>query len=409
MTEGHVSTDAEVEFAERDRLTIGDAIRCVTPLGWIVLVAGVVLLVGGTAFGWLELIGIGGVLVGVFAAAVPFTIGRESFGVQVELEPRRVRVGDRALGRLQVTNLGERRVLPTRLALPVGHATAEFSVPQLAPDETHEDLFAVPTSRRAVIEAGPARSLRGDPLGLLERSTRWTGVLELFVHPRTVRLTAQVAGLLRDLEGVTGERITDDDLAFHALRPYESGDDRRNIHWRTSARTGLLMVRQFQETRRSQANVLQTLEAAAYASEDEFELAVEVLASLTQELISSGVAVSALTQSGRLPTRAVSSMLDGSSRLEAWTASSPSLRDFIALSVRRLPQASIVFLVCGSATTDAQLGQLQSVYAADVTLVVFRCAIGHPASRTRLRETVVCTVPELDDLPRLVRETRVRA
>lgn len=406
MTAGHESSDAEI--AERDRLTIGDAIKCVTPLGWIVLTAGVVLLTAGIVFGWLELIGIGGVLVGVFAAAVPFTIGRESFGVQVELEPRRVRVGDRALGRLQVTNLGERRVLPTRLALPVGQATAEFSIPQLASDATHEDLFAVPTTRRAVIEAGPARSLRGDPLGLLERATKWTGVIELFVHPRTVRITAQVAGLLRDLEGVTGERITDDDLAFHALRPYEPGDDRRNIHWRTSARTGLLMVRQFQETRRSQANLLQTLETAAYASEDEFELGVEVLASLAQELIRSGVSVSAMTQSGRLPTRAVSSMLDSSSRLEPLATASPALRDFVALSARRLPQASIVFLVCGSATTDAQLGQLQSVFSADVTLVVFRCAIGHPASRTRLRETVVCTVPELDDLPRLVRETRVR-
>ncbi|MGO2751518.1 MAG: DUF58 domain-containing protein [Pseudoclavibacter sp.] len=406
MTAGHESPDAEI--AERDRLTIGDAIKCVTPLGWIVLTAGVVLLTAGIVFGWLELIGIGGVLVGVFAAAVPFTIGRESFGVQVELEPRRVRVGDRALGRLQVTNLGERRVLPTRLALPVGQATAEFSIPQLASDATHEDLFAVPTTRRAVIEAGPARSLRGDPLGLLERATKWTGVIELFVHPRTVRITAQVAGLLRDLEGVTGERITDDDLAFHALRPYEPGDDRRNIHWRTSARTGLLMVRQFQETRRSQANLLQTLETAAYASEDEFELGVEVLASLAQELIRSGVSVSAMTQSGRLPTRAVSSMLDSSSRLEPLATASPALRDFVALSARRLPQASIVFLVCGSATTDAQLGQLQSVFSADVTLVVFRCAIGHPASRTRLRETVVCTVPELDDLPRLVRETRVR-
>ena len=152
MSDEHEPVGADV--AERDRLTIGDAIKCVTPLGWIVLVAGVLLLAAGIAFGWLELIGIGGVLVGVFAAAVPFTIGRESFGVQVELEPRRVRVGDRALGRLQVTNLGERRVLPTRLALPVGQATAQFSVPQLAPDETHEDLFAVPTTRRAVIEAG---------------------------------------------------------------------------------------------------------------------------------------------------------------------------------------------------------------------------------------------------------------
>ena len=119
-------------------------------------------------------------------------------------------------------------------------------------DAEREELFQVPTHRRAVIIAGPARSVRGDQLGLLRRSVEWSEPVELFVHPKTVRLHATAAGLVRDLEGQVSNRITNNDLAFHALRPYVPGDDRRYVHWRTSARIGQLMVRQFQETRRSQ-------------------------------------------------------------------------------------------------------------------------------------------------------------
>src|SRR5690606_25353628 len=156
----------------------------------------------------------------------------------------------------------------------VGRGRAEFGIPLLRPGESHEELFSVPTTRRAVIPAGPARSIRGDELGILRRTVRWTGVIDLFVHPRTVRLESSAAGLLRDLEGVTTAKITDHALAFHALRPYEPGDDLRHVHWKTTARTGTLMVRQFEETRRSQITVVHTLDRSRYRNEDEFELSI---------------------------------------------------------------------------------------------------------------------------------------
>ena len=54
------------------------------------------------------------------------------------------------------------------------------------------------------------------------------------------------------------------DLAFHALREYQPGDDRRYIHWRSSAKAGRLLVRQFLDTRRSHVTVLVDTDPRSY-------------------------------------------------------------------------------------------------------------------------------------------------
>src|SRR5699024_3749448 len=148
-------------------------------------------------------------------------------------------------------NPTQRIWLPARIGLAVGAATAQFLVPRLPAGESHEELFAVPTRRRAVLVVGPVRSVRDDPLSLMRRQVTWARPQELFVHPRTVRLDEATSGFLRDLEGTPSSDLSSSDIAFHALRDYAPGDDRRHVHWRTTARPGKLMVRQFEETRRS--------------------------------------------------------------------------------------------------------------------------------------------------------------
>ena len=100
------------------------------------------------------------------------------------------------------------------------------------------------------------------------------------MHPRTVRLQGAATGVLRDLEGQPTRDLSSNDVSFHALRGYVPGDDRRYVHWRTSARTGVLMVRQFEETRRTHLAVALAADPAEYATTDEFEVAVSVAASL---------------------------------------------------------------------------------------------------------------------------------
>src|SRR5690606_32774393 len=114
---------------------------------------------------------------------------------------------------------------------------------------------------------------------------RWTEPAELFVHPEVVALGGANAGLLRDLEGQATRDLSDSDLNFHALRDYVAGDDRRYIHWRTTARRGQLMVKQFEDTRRTLTSIALATAVSDYAHPDELELAVSVAASIAVQAI----------------------------------------------------------------------------------------------------------------------------
>ena len=168
--------------------------------------------------------------------ALPFLVGRTSVRVEVVLEPQRVVAGQSVAAGLSVTNTAPRRLLPTMLELPVGAAVQRYAVPSLGPRSVHEETFTVRTEKRGVIEVGPATTRRGDPLSIYSRDVAWTGVTEILVRPPWCPSTRSAAGLLRDLEGVSTDAISQSDLAFHALREYTPGDDLRHVHWRSSAK-----------------------------------------------------------------------------------------------------------------------------------------------------------------------------
>ena len=257
----------------------------ITPLGAGALAVGTVSAAAALVTGWAEFLVLALTLGVALAGAALFLIGRSSYRVGIDMHAQRVVAGEPASCVLTCTNTGGRRLLPARIEVPVGGSLASFRIPALAPHAEVEELFVIPTERRSVVTVGPAVSVRGDALGLLRRQVRWTAAQALFVHPRTVPLAGASTGMLRDLEGQPTRDLSSNDVSFHALRPYTPGDDRRYVHWRTSARTGALMVRQFEETRRTHVALALSLDPADYVSTDEFEMAVSVAASVGVQAI----------------------------------------------------------------------------------------------------------------------------
>ncbi|OLT49471.1 hypothetical protein BJF88_02700 [Cellulosimicrobium sp. CUA-896] len=387
---------------EPARRAAGPVTSAVSPFGWAALVAAVGAWWAGLALSWLELVVVAILLTVALLAAVAFVLGRIRYAVVLDLAQRRVTVGDRAVGRLDVRNDSGRALLPSVMELPVGQGMASFPVPRLRPGANHEEIFTVPTHRRSVISVGPVRSVRADPLGLLRREVVWTEPEELFVHPRVKNLAGSSTGFLKDLEGRVTTDISNSDVSFHALRDYVPGDDRRHIHWKTTARTGQLMVRQFEETRRSHLAVLLSTRAEDYAHDDEFELAVSVCGSLGLQAIKEDRGVTVLVNDGTLRGDHRTRLLDDLSRVGTSTRRS-TLVDVARVAGTTIADASVVAFVVGSRVTPTELRAASARLPQDVRVMAIQCAPGASLSRHAIAELVVLTIGELGELPAALR------
>lgn len=128
-------------------------------------------------------------------------------------------------------------------------------VPRLAPGEKKRLRGEVTLPQRGWYEWPAPTAQSGYPFGLVERTASLGAPERVIVFPAVGRLHR---GRLRRFlaraapsVGRVRRRPTPHPAAqseFHGLRPFRSGDSPRLIHWRTSARRGELMVREFEET-----------------------------------------------------------------------------------------------------------------------------------------------------------------
>jgi uncharacterized protein (DUF58 family) len=252
--------------------------RIITPRGWGWAIGSLLALLAGFTLGWSELIALGFAGVFTFAISSLFALLPHAHEVSFRLAEPRVVVGDAARVIVTVTNPTTRRLAALNVDIPVGDIFLSRSVGRLKRKEQNELLIDITTDARGVLSVGPVRVVRQDPLGLVSREVSHGTATTLYVHPVTIGLASMSTGFMRDLEGNPTRDLTDSDLSFHALREYVPGDDRRNIHWRSTAKTGRFMVRQFEQTRRS--HLLIALDSAPedFADDQEFELAVGVAA-----------------------------------------------------------------------------------------------------------------------------------
>jgi uncharacterized protein (DUF58 family) len=394
------------------RIATAPMLGIITPLGRTALGASGVLFLLAFGGGWIEFAIAGIALLAAMLAALVFAIGRARYRVEIDLRTRRVVVGEPASGRIVVSSTGSRALLPSRMELPIGAAVGRLAIPSLKPGELHEDLFVVPTQRRAVIAVGPARSVRGDAFGLVRREVRWTEPQLLYVHPRTTSLSGAVAGFFKDLEGQPTDDLSNDDVSFHALRGYVPGDDRRYIHWRTSARSGALMVRQFEETRRSHVAIALSTDAAEYADPDEFELAVEAGASVVLQAVKESRELTVVAGGASLTAGTARRTLDQLAGVQIDQGRARSADDEVGIvgTARRVadlaPDVSILFLLCGSAPTPAQIRQAGAALPLGIRVVAVRAVPGVAPSVRRISGITVVTVGALDKLPATLRKAR---
>ena len=222
------------------------------------------------------------------------------------------------------------------------------------------------------------------------------------------------AGLVRDLEGNPTRQLVDADMSFHAIREYVPGDSRRQIHWKSTAKTGRLMVRQFEESRRSRLAVVLSLAADEYASDDEFELGVSAAASLGVQAIRDGRDLDVVTGAevpevvrGRMRaihTLASSSprvLLDEFSAVESLEHTMP-IEEVCRLTGEASAGLSIVFVVCGSKVGLQRLRQAALALPMDAAVVGVICDERAQPRLQPIGGLTVMTIGLIDDLAGLM-------
>ncbi len=380
------------------------ALTVVRPVAWVLIVAAVALWIFGNTLGWWELTVAAVVVTTVLGLCLLFLIGRTAYDVALDLNRTRVVVGERAVGALTLSNTGNRAILPSRVVLPVGSGRGVFDIHRLPPGESAEELFAIPTSRRAVIKVGPVSVVRGDPLGLFERVHRRDQPVDLFVHPRTVLFDGQSLGFLRDLEGLPATDLSRDDVSFHALREYQPGDDLRHVHWKSTARAGNLMVRQYEETRRSHFVIGLSTSPADYRDDDEFELAISAAGSLGLRALRDSQRVEVRVQERTLPAGTGKQFLDALSGLDHSRPRAGRIGELAGAVAASMPLASVVVLLCGSRVEANDLRTACSRLPFGARTLVVVADVGAAPSLRRIGDADVVTVGALDQLAGALRK-----
>lgn len=252
----------------------------VTPAGWLVIGTAVVGLLLGFIFDWIEFLIAGLAATVLLVLAVPFLLGAKGYEVNLVVQKDRVVVGEPLPTQVFVKNVRKSPVLSGNIDLPIGDGIVEVPVPALLGGAVAQKQVDVSTVKRGIVDVGPPSVTKGDPLGLIRNERTWEDKKRVFIHPLTVTLPSTATGFVRDLEGNPTVRLVNDDLAFHAIREYMPGDAQRQVHWKSTAKTGRLMVRQFEETKRSEMLIVLDTRIDSYEDDEEFELAVSAAASL---------------------------------------------------------------------------------------------------------------------------------
>jgi uncharacterized protein (DUF58 family) len=150
--------------------------------------------------------------------------------------------------------------------------------------------YRVPCKSRGWHRFGPAIAAASDPLGLTARREEIGGSIRFLVYPRMVPITELIVpprqpfGDFKPLQSVV-----EDPMRMAGVREYVPGDSPKRIHWRATARTGVMQTRIYEPSASPVAGIFLDTITFSYLWEGQnsalLELAVTTAASLSSQLL----------------------------------------------------------------------------------------------------------------------------
>ncbi|MET9301632.1 MULTISPECIES: DUF58 domain-containing protein [Micromonospora] len=283
-----------------------DGLRGLTTRGRSFLAAAVAAAISAGILGEKDLLRVA-VLLAVLPLLAAAYVGRSRYKLACNrsLEPHRVPVGASSRVVLRLQNLSR---LPTgtllledRLPYALG-SRPRVVLERLGAHQASSVAYTVRADVRGRYEVGPLVIRLTDPFGLCELTRSFPSTDHLTVIPQvtplpSVRLPGEYAGS-GDSRARSVAVHGEDDAA---TREYRRGDDLRRVHWKSTARTGELMVRREEQPWESRATVVLDTRAGGHRGEGptaSFEWAVSAAASIAVHLREAGYKLRLVTGNG---------------------------------------------------------------------------------------------------------------
>ncbi|MDO7869335.1 DUF58 domain-containing protein [Nocardioides jiangxiensis] len=274
-----------------------------TARGRTLLAAGITATVGGVALGQPSFTGVGVLLTALTLLGLVSVRRDHPVSVQRTLEPRCTPTGQPAHVRLALagtTGTGP-LLLEDRVPWALG-VRPRFVLPAASGAWETEVDYTVRSDVRGRFPLGPLTVRAVDPFGLAVRTRVLEEESDLIVTPAVLTLPA--VGRAGTWTGAGDNRpraFASGSAEDVTVREYRQGDPLRRVHWRTSARTGELMVRREEQPWQSRATVLLDNRARAHrghGAASSLEAAVTAAASVAAHLAARGFVVRLVTADG---------------------------------------------------------------------------------------------------------------
>jgi uncharacterized protein (DUF58 family) len=282
-----------------------------TTRGRSFMAAGGAAMVCGLAIPETDLVRVGGLL--VVLPLVSGLIARRSryrLSCSRRLEPPRVPAGQVTAVTVRVENVSRLRtgVLLAEDVTPYSLGSRpRFVLDEIEPSGHRELGYQIRSETRGRYTIGPLRVRVADAFGLVEISRSFSTTSTLVVTPKIVplpRATAQSSWLGEGDGGMrTISAVGEDDAA---PRLYQDGDGLRRVHWKSTARYGVLMVRREEHQWRNSASVFLDTRGSAHSGRGPsatFEFAVSAAASIGAHLSGEGFRTRLITDAGEIAPR----------------------------------------------------------------------------------------------------------
>lgn len=375
-------------------------LRFLTPLGRSVALLGAATTAIALWLNWQEFVQLGVVALVLVAVGALWQVLPGTPAAHLVLRPPRLVAGGAPATATLHVQAGAAPMLFPKLTLLVGPHDLHLRLPFLAPYAHHTETVELPPVPRGVHLVGPVTYEKTDPVGMVTRRFAAGAGVELFVAPRVTELSVFAGGLTNDLDGAASQQLSMSDLAFHALREYVPGDDLRHVHWRSSAKAGELLVRQYHETRRGHLTILVDDVRASYPRPDDFELAVSVAASIALRAVRDDFDTTLRCGPHLARGRSAAAMTDIACRFVVSVDD-----DYLQRSAEEAEAdtgTGLVVQVTGASRAPAELDAVARRFDQGADWLVVRAdSSGEPrvVDSSRLREL---TVPDLPWLPELM-------